>query len=77
VTWLLLAFYAVARGMGRNPSTIPLLYLCPSSIMTLGLDDASWIVSALGWLLISLNNALLYSLPGILVSFFFGWGKSD
>jgi hypothetical protein len=53
VPWLLLAFYAIAHRMGGSPSTAPLLYLCPSSIMALGLDNASLIVRLIGWLFIS------------------------
>jgi len=74
--WLLLAVYAIARQVGMNPSTAPLLYVCPSSILSLGLDNASWIVGLCGWLLISVSNALLYSIPGVVVSLFVGLRKS-
>jgi hypothetical protein len=74
--WLLLAFYAIARRAGWNPSTAPLLYLCPSSIMSLGLDNASLFVGLFGWLMISTSNAVLYSIPGIVVSLFVGLRKS-
>ena len=77
VPWLLLAFYAIAIRKGGNPSTAPLLYLCPSSIMSLGLDNSSWVVGLIGWLLISASNAILYSIPGIIVSLFVGLWKSD
>jgi hypothetical protein len=75
--WLFLAFYAIAHRLGENRSTMPLLYVCPSSIISLGLDNASWIVGLLGWLLISTSNAVLYSIPGIVVSLFVGPRKSD
>ena len=75
--WLLLAFYLIARRVNWNPSTTPLLYLCPSSIMSLGLDNASWLVGLFGWLLISASNAVLYSIPGFIVSLFIGRQKSD
>jgi hypothetical protein len=75
--WLLLAFYAIAARVGWNPSTKPLLYLCPSSIISLGLDNASLLVGFFGWLLISASNAVLYSIPGIIVSLFVGWRKSS
>ena len=74
--WLLLAFYAISRRLGENPSAMPLLYLCPSSIISIGLDNASLIVGLLGWLLISGSNAVLYSIPGIVVSLFVGLRKS-
>jgi hypothetical protein len=74
--WLLMAFYAIARRVGANPSTTPLLYLCPSSILSLELDNASWIVGLFGWLLISASNALLYSIPGVVVSLLVGLRKS-
>ena len=74
--WLLLAFYAIAHRMGGNPSTAPLLYLCPSSIAALGLDNASLIVGLMGWLLISASNAVLYAIPGIVIALFIGPWKS-
>jgi hypothetical protein len=63
--------------MGRNPSTTPLIYICPSSILSMGLDNASLLLSLLGWLIISVSNALLYSIPGAVVAFFVGLRKSD
>jgi len=66
--WLLLVCYAAAHRLGIRLSTTPLLYLCPASIASLGLDNASWLVSLLGWLLISLSNAALNSLPGAVIS---------
>jgi hypothetical protein len=74
--WLLLAFYAIARHLGEHPTTMPLLYLCPSSIISIGLDNASLIVGLFGWLLISASNAVLYSIPGIVVSLLVGLRKS-
>jgi hypothetical protein len=75
--WLLLAFYAIAHRMGGNPSTAPLIYLCPSSIAALGLDNASLIVGLIGWLLISATNAVLYAIPGIVVALLVGVWKSN
>jgi hypothetical protein len=75
--WLLLAFYAIAHRMGRNPSTAPLIYLCPSSIAALGLDDASLIVGLLGWVLISATNAVLYAIPGAIVALLVGVWKPN
>ena len=33
VPWLFLAYYTTAHRMGQQPSTTPLIYMCPSSIM--------------------------------------------
>ena len=63
--WPLLAYCAVAHHFGGNPSTKPLVYLCPFSVAALGLDNASLIVGLIGWLFISTSNALLYAIPGI------------
>lgn len=63
--------------MGVNPSTMPLVYLCPSSIMSMALDNASLLLILLVWLLISVTNAVLYSIPGAVVLLFVGLWKSD
>ncbi|MGB6405088.1 MAG: hypothetical protein WBF26_19765 [Candidatus Sulfotelmatobacter sp.] len=76
VPWLLVAFYAIAHRLGGNPSIKRLLFLCPYSIISLGLDNASLLVGLFGWLLISVSNAVLYSIPGVVVSLFVGWRKS-
>ena len=73
--WLLLAYFAIARSMGIHPSTASLMYLCPSSIMALGLDNASLIVGLFGWLVISGTNAVLYSIPGVVVALLFSLWK--
>jgi len=70
VPWLFLLYYAIARQLGRDPGTVLLLYVCPSSIASLGLDNASLLVGLIGWLLIGLSNAILYSIVGALVSIF-------
>ena len=77
VPWLLLAFYAGADRMGEHPSTAPLRYLCPSSVASLGLDNALLLVGIFGWLLIGASNAALYSIPGIIVALFAGLWKSN
>lgn len=77
VPWLLLAYYTIAHRTGHFPSTTPLLYMCPSSIMALGLDNASPLVGLLGWLIIALSNAVLYAMPGVLVGTAVGLWKSD
>ena len=63
--WLLLTYYGIAHHLGGHPNTAPLLFLCPSSIMALGLDQASLLVGILGWLMISFSNAVLYAVPGV------------
>jgi hypothetical protein len=75
--WVLLAFYGIAHHMGRNPSTMPLLFLCPFSIVAMGLDRASWIVGLIAWLVISAMNAALYAVPGFVISRLVGLGKTD
>ena len=70
VPWLFLLCYVVADRLHISLSTTPLLYLCPSSIASLGLDGASWVVGLIGWFLIGLSNAVLYALVGIMVSIF-------
>ena len=78
MAWFLLAVYAVAHYLKLNPSSMSLAYLCPASILALGLDSASWLVGLLGWLFISLSNAALYSIVGILVgAVLFPLWKSD
>ena len=67
VAWLLLAYYTVAHKMGHDPSTTPLLYMCPFSFWTMALDNASLLEGLFLWLIISLFNAGLYAVPGLLV----------
>jgi hypothetical protein len=75
--WLLLLCYSVARNMGRHPSTTPLLYLCPPSVVSLGLDNASLIVGLIGWLFISLENAVLYAILGTVTAIVVAVWKSN
>ena len=70
LSWLLLLYYSMADRLGGHPSNALLLYLCPSSIAALGLDSASVLVGLFGWLIISLSNAVLYSIPGAIISLF-------
>jgi hypothetical protein len=74
--WLLLAYYAIAHRMGYFPNTMLLVYICPTSIMALGLDNASILVGLFGWLLIGLSNAVLYAIPGTLIGAVVGLWKS-
>jgi hypothetical protein len=75
--WLLLGYYALAHRMGAHPNTGPLLFLCPTSIIAIGLDNASLLIGLLGWLLIGLSNAVLYAIPGIFVAVVVRLWKSD
>ena len=67
MAWLLLGVYAAARAVSISLSTTPLLFLCPTSILSMGLDNASWPMALLGWLIIALTNAGLYSVVGFVV----------
>jgi hypothetical protein len=67
VPWLFLAYEMLARSMGRHPSATLLLYLCPSSIMALGLDSASPLLGLAVWAFISVTNAVLYAIPGAIL----------
>lgn len=74
---LLLAYYTAANHMGKFPSTDLLFYLCPSSIMCMGLEHASISTGIVVWLIIASSNAALYALPGIVVALIFRFGKSN
>jgi hypothetical protein len=65
---LLLAFYSWAHHAGTHPITTALLYLCPMSIASLGLNNSSFVVGFLGWLFISASNACLYAILGLIVA---------
>jgi len=65
MAWVLLAIYSIARHEGVNLGTNPLLYLCPTSILSMALDNAPFSVALLGWLVISITNAVLYSIIGM------------
>ncbi|MGB8888837.1 MAG: hypothetical protein WCC87_19060 [Candidatus Korobacteraceae bacterium] len=67
IAWLLLATYSIAQHIGVNLGTDLLLYLCPTSVLSLALDNASLGVALFGWLVISITNAALYSIIGLIV----------
>ena len=75
--WVLLAYYVVAHRLGKHPSAAPLVYLCPASIMSLGLENKTGLAGLIGWGVISVSNAVLYAIPGIVVSLFLGVRKSS
>jgi hypothetical protein len=76
IPWLLLGFHAIAYRMGIHPSATLFLYLCPPSIITIALDHASLILGLIAWLIVSAVNAVLYAIPGAVVSLFLGLRKS-
>jgi hypothetical protein len=65
---ILLTYYTVAQHNGKNPNTDPLFYLCPSSIMSMGLTHGWGSTAVVVWLLISASNAVLYAIPGVVVA---------
>lgn len=73
---LLLAYYSAANSLGKFPSTDLLFDLCPSSILSMGLDKASTSTAIVVWLLIAASNAVLYALLGIVVALIFRLRKS-
>jgi len=73
MAWLLLGAYLVGRHLNFSLSDELFLSLCPPSIASLVLENASWGVSLVGWLMISLSNASLYAVVGMLfaVAYFY------
>ena len=74
---LLLAYYTVANHMDKFPNTNLLFYLCPSSIVCMGLDNASVSTAIFVWLIIAASNAILYAVPGIAIALIFCFRKSN
>jgi hypothetical protein len=64
---ILLGYSAYAHAHHQMPNTKIFLTLCPPSIISLGLDNASTLVGLFGWLLIGLVNAIIYAIPGFLI----------
>jgi len=75
--WLLLVFYVVAHRLGHHPSAALLISLCPASIMSLQMKNAGGFAGLIGWFAISVSNAVLYAIPGIIVTLFMGVRKSN
>jgi hypothetical protein len=67
ICWILLAYGVYAHSHNQIPNERLILRLCPFSIITLGLDNASLGVGLLGWLLIALMNAVTYAIPGCVI----------
>jgi hypothetical protein len=59
---LLLTVYIIAGHFNDYLDTTPLFYLCPSSIVSMGLDHASMSTAVFVWLMISATNAVLYAI---------------
>jgi hypothetical protein len=57
-----LAVYVVAGHFNEYPNMTPLLYLCPTAIVSMALDHASTSTAVIVWLMISASNAVLYAL---------------
>ena len=65
---LLLAFYAIADHFNIYPSTTPLFYLAPASIVSMALDNAPRSEAILVWLIIAASNAALYAAPVFVIT---------
>lgn len=68
VAWLLLGYSALSFRLGIHLSEVAFLVLCPTSILSIGLDGASAWIAFLGWLLIAVSNAMLYGVLGFVAS---------
>jgi hypothetical protein len=67
-----LAFYSIAAHYKIYPSTTPLMYLCPPSIMSMALENASAFAAVIVWLLICVSNAVLYAVIPFAIVLIFG-----
>jgi hypothetical protein len=67
ICWILLAYSAYAHARHQMPNMKLFTTLCPPSIISLGLDNASFFLGLLGWLMIGFFNALTYAVPGFFV----------
>ena len=59
------AFYITSHHLGPGNETL-FLVLCPPSIGAMALDNAGVLGGIVGWVFISLVNAGLYALVGLL-----------
>jgi hypothetical protein len=65
---LSMVFYVIARHLDKFPDMTLLMYLCPSAIVSMALDNASAGTAVIVWLMISVANALLYAaIPFVVV----------
>ena len=59
---LSMVFYVIARHFDKFPDMTLLMYVCPSTIISMALDNASAGTAVVVWLMISASNAVLYAL---------------
>jgi hypothetical protein len=62
---LLLAFWEFSQAPDVS---LLLFWVCPTSIMSMGLDGATGATAIEGWLVIGASNAVLYAVVGLLVA---------
>ena len=75
---LLMAAGAISKSLGHSgPLPFFLVYLCPSAILGLGLDNSSPGGLTMGVLVIAAINALVYATLGIAVGLFMHVRNSD
>jgi uncharacterized membrane protein len=67
ICWILLAYSIYARAHHQVPNEKMMLSLCPASMLSLGLDNASVLLGLLGWLLFGFMNAIRYAIPGFII----------
>jgi hypothetical protein len=67
-----LVFYAIAAHFKIYPSTTPLMYLCPTSFMSIALENASAFTAVIVWLMICVSNAVLYAVIPFAIVVIFG-----
>ena len=60
------AFYITSHGRSSNIALF--LILCPPSISSMALDNASLLGGIIGWIFISVENAGLFALVGLALS---------
>ncbi len=62
------AFYLTGRGLVGDERVF--LVLCPPSIGAIALDNVGVFRGAIGWLIITIENACLYMLVGFVIGLF-------
>jgi hypothetical protein len=73
---LILGYSISMRYIGKYPNVDFLFYLCPSSILCLGLDKASMSTAVFVWLIIAASNSVVYALLGAVVALILGFRNS-
>jgi hypothetical protein len=68
VTWILVAYSEYCFHHSIEPKQALFFFLCPPSVGSEALDNASLIGALFGWALISLMNAVLYGGVGFLIA---------